>query len=219
MAGVGYFDYDALSDNECKALFEGVESRLGYYIDHSRSVLDYKDGDSFLDAGCGRGQNIKELARRYPQSVITGFDVNKGALRVIETALKDQMNAHVEVGSMIDPAYMGKYPAKMVDHVVVSHVFAFLIGQDIEETKKLRQATIDQLLRIAKKTVIIMDANLWKDGEGIELVIEQKTRCVISESLAPYFSSYLDSGEFYLTHSPEDQALIFKMNSMSILSS
>jgi ubiquinone/menaquinone biosynthesis C-methylase UbiE len=208
--GVGYFNYDALSDDKCIAIFGEMESRLGYYIDHNPSVLNYEDGDRFLDAGCGRGQNIKELVCRYPHSTIKGFDVNKGALRVIQTALKDRTNAQVEVGSIVNPTYLGEYPAKSIDHVVVSHVFSFLIDRDIEETKKLRQATIDQLLRIAKKTVIILDANIWKDDEGVELVIEQNTRCFFKESLAPYFSPYLDRGELYLALSPEDRAFIFK---------
>ena len=187
-------------------------TRLSYYIEHNQSVLDYKDGDSFLDAGCGRGQNIKELACRYPHSKIKGFDVNRGALRVIATALKNRTNVLVEVGSVVGQVYMEEFPANAVDHVVVSHVFSFLIGKDLEETKKLRQATVDQLLRVAKKTVVILDANIWKEDEGIELVIEQNTRCFISESLAPYFPASLDSGEFYLTLAPEDQAFIFKMN-------
>ena len=210
--GPGYFDYDALTDEECIDLFDGDESRLSYYIDHNQSILRYKDGDSFLDAGCGRGQNIKGLVHRYPNSTIKGLDVNSGALRVIQMALKSQTNVQVEVGSIVDLTYMGKYPENSIDHVVVSHVFSFLVARGIEETKKLRQTAIDQLLRIAKKTVIIMDTNIWKDDEDAELVIEQNTRCFFKESLAPYYSDYLDRGELYLAFSPEDKAFIFRLN-------
>jgi len=208
--GVGYFDYTALSDESRVSIFNGLSSRLAHYVDYNRTILDYKDGETFLDAGCGKGQNIKELISRYPRSVIKGFDINEGALQVVGAALKDSPNVHVELGSIVDPTYLSSYPDHSIDHVVVSHVISFLSSSSLDETRTLRQTVIDQLLRIARRTLIIMDANIWSDSGSFEVIMDQNTRCFFRESLQPYFSKYQDIGELYLMVSSDDMAFAFK---------
>ena len=209
--GIGYFNYDGLSEDERLNIYNGVKGRVAYYIEHNLSILDYKDGDSFLDMGCGQGQNIKELVSRYPNSLIKGFDVSKGALRIIQTALKKNNNVNVEEGSVIDLQYLDSYPARSFDHVIVSHVFSFLIRTDVNETRILRQKIMDQLIRIAAKSALIMDANILSGNKYPELIIEQNTRCHFRESLVPYFSKHVSKGELYAMFSPENEAVVFKL--------
>jgi SAM-dependent methyltransferase len=207
--GVGYFNYDSLSEGDRIAEFEQLGSRLAFYLEHNKVVLDFADGDTFLDAGCGKGQNIKELTKRYPNSQIRGFDVNAGALGVIQTALKDNDNVRVEQGSLADLKYLREYPDNSIDHIVVSHVFSFLADIDLSATSLLRQSILDQLSRIAKKTLIILDDNIGPTT-GFKIVIEQNTRCFFRESLSPYFEVHRDIGELYFVLSPLDQAFVFK---------
>ena len=209
-SGVGYFDYSEMSDADRAEVFASLTSRLTYYMVHNPTVLGYTDGDTFLDAGCGKGQNIKALVSCFPNSPVNGFDVNEGALRVITTATRDIPQVHVEQGSLLDFEYLEACAEGAFDHVIVSHVFSFLSGKNLAETKLLRKRLIDQLVRIADKTVIIMDSHILSDKEGIEVVIEQNTRCFFMESLASYFVDHLSRGELYALFSPEDKAFVFR---------
>ncbi|MDP8230752.1 MAG: class I SAM-dependent methyltransferase [Candidatus Gorgyraea atricola] len=209
--GLGYFDYDGLSESDCLKIYRDMESRIAYYIKHNSVCMGYENGDSFLDAGCGKGQSIKELVKYYPDSQIKGFDVNAGALRIIQIALKDKKNVKVEKGSVVDFKYLESYPAKSYDHLVVSHVFSFLTGSNIEETRKLRQVLIGHFIRIAAKSVLIMDGDILSERKEPEVIIEQNTRYFFRESLVSYFSKHALSGELYAMFSPENEAVIFKL--------
>lgn len=209
--GLGYFDYENLSSDECLKIYRQMPSRISYYIAHSPSVLDYKDGDSFLDAGCGKGQSIKELVNRYPNSYIKGFDVSREVLKIVHIALKDNKKVCVEQGSVVDFQYLESYPAASFDHVILSHVFLFLIGASIEKTKEMRQALIDQLMRIAAKSLLIMDGDILLEKDLPEVMIEQNNRCLFKESAIPYFSKHLSKGELYAAFSSEDKAVIFRL--------
>jgi SAM-dependent methyltransferase len=208
--GLGYFDYKSLSPDDYLKIYQNLTGRVSYYIAHNPAVLDYKDGDSFLDAGCGKGQNIKELVRCFPNSPVKGFDVSKEALKVIQTALKDNRNVSVEESSVSDIKYLASYPDGAFDHVIISHVFAFLIGSGINETKDIRQMIIDQLIRIAAKSLLIMDGDILSDNKAPEIIIEQNTRCVFKESILAYFLKHFSKGELYSMFSPENEAVIFK---------
>jgi SAM-dependent methyltransferase len=209
--GLGYFDYEHLSDGDRLKIYQEQEGRIAYYIKHNPTVLDYKDGDSFLDVGCGIGQNIKELVGRYPNSSIKGFDVSKEALMVIQTALRDNKRISVEVGDVVDLKYLASYPSGSFDHVVMSHVLAFLIEAGTEETRKMRQAIIDQLVRITSKDLLIMDGNILSKNDTLQVMIEQNNRCFFKESLVPYFSKHLSRGEAYGVFSPDNEGIIFRL--------
>ena len=209
--GVGYLNYDELLQDECLKIYNELSSRVAHYIKHNSTVLDYSNGDSFLDAGCGKGQNIKELIARYPNSLIKGFDVSTGALLVVQTALKGNGNVQVEVGSVVDFQYLESYPTGAFDHLIISHVFSLLIGSGVDETRKLRQTLIDHFIRIAAKSVLIMDGDILSQIEVPEVIIEQNTRCVFRESLIPYFAKHQAKGELYSMFSPENIGIIFRL--------
>ena len=58
-------------------LIEGIDSRL-------------KQGIDVLDAGCGRGHALIELARRYPASRFTGYDLCEDAIAHARTTVCDE---------------------------------------------------------------------------------------------------------------------------------
>ena len=41
--------------------YKNNHGRFGFFLKKYSAILSCKDGDSFLDAGCGLGQNIKEI--------------------------------------------------------------------------------------------------------------------------------------------------------------
>ncbi|MCX5715307.1 MAG: class I SAM-dependent methyltransferase [Candidatus Omnitrophica bacterium] len=169
--GLGYFNYEQLSPEDCIKVYQGLTGRISYYLDHNPTLLEYKNGDTFLDAGCGKGQNIKALVSRYPNSSIKGFDVSEEALKIVQTALKDNNKISAEVGSVVDFKYLASYPAGAFDHLIVSHVFAFLIGPSVEETRKIRQMVIDHLVRVAAKTLLIMDGDILSGNDTPEVTL------------------------------------------------
>ena len=208
--GVGYFNYDELTEKERSAEYLRMKSRLAYYIDDNSSVLDYRDGYSFLEIGCGKGQNIKELVQRFPSSKIRGFDPNNGALEICRTGLKGVGNVEVEIGNATDPDFWQRFSENEVDHVVISHVLSFLTAEDLAATRRLRQYIVDQLLRVADRTVIVLDSSFLVEKGEATIAIEQNTRCFLRESLEPYFANSQYKGELYVAFSLEDQSLIFK---------
>jgi SAM-dependent methyltransferase len=214
--GVGYLNYNKLSQVEYLKIYNELSSRAAHYITHNSTILHYNDGDSFLDVGCGKGQNIRELIARYPNSMIKGFDVSTGALRVVQTVLKGNSNVQVEVGSVVDFQYLDSYPTGAFDHLIVSHVFALLIDSGVDKTRKLRQTLIDHFIRIAAKSVLIMDGDILSETEVPEVIIEQNTRCVFRESLIPYFAEHQEKGELYSMFSTENTGIIFRLKNNAL---
>jgi len=215
--GRAYFNFDKLSQADCLEMYNKLTGRIAHHITHNPSILDYKDGDSFLDAGCGMGQNIKELVVRYPNSPIKGFDFSKEALRVIREGLKKNSNVSVEVGSIVDFQYLESYPNGSFDHFIISHVFSFMVGSGIDETRKLRQKLIDHFVRIAAKSVLILDRSdtILSENKVPEVAIGQlPSRCFLRESLLPYFSRHISNGELYAMLAPTNEGIVFKCRSI-----
>ena len=208
--GVGYVNFNKLSEQELLEIYDGLGGRVSYFIKNNSTVMTYRDGDTFLDVGCGKGQNIKELVTLFPNSGIKGFDVSEGALRVIQTALKNNDKIRVEIGSVTDVNYLQSYEKRSFDHVIMSHVMSILSASGIEETRKMRQETINELIRIASKTVLILDGDAFCDKKDPEFSIEQNTRGVFKESFIQYFDDHLVNGELYVMFSNESTAFLYR---------
>lgn len=217
-AGVGYVNFDNLSENELLEIYDGLEGRTAYFIQNNSTAITYRDGDKFLDVGCGKGQNIKELVMLFPNSIIKGFDLNQGALRVAQSALKKNDNIYVEKGSVEDVSYLQSYETGSFDHVIMSHVMSILIGNGIEDTRRERRKLINELIRIASKTVLILDGNCLCDDEDSGFIIEQNTRGVFKESFIQYFDEHLLDGELYIMLSPDSTAFLYKKHTEFIKS-
>jgi ubiquinone/menaquinone biosynthesis C-methylase UbiE len=210
--GRGYFNYGELSDQEKIDLYGVPRGRLEYILNNNSQILAYGDGQSFLDAGCGRGQNIKVLSEYYPNSTIRAFDISEGALSVVKLGIQNQKKIHVEVGSLTDINYLDQYSSNGFDHVLISHVFSLIMKEGEENSRKLRQNIIENLLRISKKSLLIIDSPaILKMGES-EFEIEQLHRATYKESVIPYFNEHLDQGEVYAIFSSESLGVLFKHN-------
>ena len=96
----------------------------------------------------------------------------------------------------------------------MSHAFSFLMGDSITATRELRQETINQLIRITRKNIIILDGDLIFDRIEPKLLIEQNTKCAFRESLVPYFSQSMTPWELYTASDSDsgNSACIFCLN-------
>ena len=57
--GRGYYNYGNLSKQEKLNLYGEPRGRIEYFLKNYQQTLKYEDGQSILDAGCGRGQTSK----------------------------------------------------------------------------------------------------------------------------------------------------------------
>lgn len=209
--GWGYLAVESMSEQQCRDRYDGLHGRVAYYIGRYKGALTYRDGESFLDVGCGLGQNIKELLSLFPSSELKGFDVNDATLRVIRIGSNNAGKLKLEVGSALDLAYLKSYADGSFDHVIMSHVMPHLLSENLERTRQVRQAVIDELLRIAAKSVLIMDTiRHSSDDEEVTIQLEQNNRCALVEPPARYFKKHRAAGELIMMFGPENEALFFR---------
>jgi SAM-dependent methyltransferase len=211
-SGRGYFNYGKLSEQEKIALYGEPRGRIEYFLKNYSRTLKYEDGQSFLDAGCGRGQNIKVLAEHFTNSTIRGFDISDGALSVVKLGIQNQKQFQLEVGSITDFNYMNQFSCNEFDHVLVSHVFSFIMSGGEAATHQLRQQIIDKLIRISSKTVLILGGPELLHLKEPSLKIEQLQRAVYAESIIRYFNKHLNHGEVSAIFSPESFGVLFQHN-------
>ncbi|MEO9959238.1 MAG: class I SAM-dependent methyltransferase [Nisaea sp.] len=183
--GRGYFSYADLDRTAKANLFGQPAGRVAPFIERYADLLGYADGNSFLDAGCGRGQNIKVLMDRFPSSVIHGIDFNAEAAEVITLAVDDH-RVMVCPGDLTDPETIRAIGNNAYDHVVLSHVLSIIIGDGREATLKIRSMIITELARVASKSLLIIDSHAII-SDRVQFEIEQRDRGAYVESILPYF--------------------------------
>ena len=210
--GRGYFNYENLSESQKLQLYGEPHGRLDYFIINYPQILKFRDEQSFLDAGCGRGQNIKILLDYYPNATIKAFDLNEGALNIVEKGTMSLKNISAEIGSVTDFSYLKQYSTNSFDHVILSHVFDFIMSESKSSTILIRQKIIDELVRISNGTIFILGGKeLFHFGDP-EFKIEQLQRGFFVESIVHYFEKHLQNGSIYLVFSPESTGLLFALS-------
>ena len=95
-----------------------------------------------------------------------------------------------------------------MDHVLISHVIGFLINPSINDTRATRQRIIDELVRIARRTVVVLDS--IEIGRQMSVEIEQRDRGIVHDDLTRYFDRHATGGQLYMMVSPEDAAIVYK---------
>ena len=208
--GLAYSHLVGQSDEDRCSRFHAQRGRIRYLLD-DRRIVDFADGDSFLDCGCGPGQNVAELRRAFPRSRIKAFDYNTAAVEVIKAATAADPTISVEQGDLTDPKWLAGYADGSFDHVLMSHVIGFLLRPTLEETCRERQRLVDEMIRIAARSVVILDAN-EAFRRPIRVEIEQRDRAAVHDDLCRYFEAWQSVGKVYLAPSPEGMGLVFRKN-------
>ena len=215
IGGLGYLHTENMNEAQRVALFSREVGRIRYFLDHNKSLIPYQNGDTFLDAGCGKGQNIRVISERYPDSKIRGFDFSQEAVEIVKSGTRNNPLITVETGDICDPDYLSSLPDASFDHIIVSHVIGFLCGPGTDETRELRQQIIDQMIRISSTSVMILDT--IENLPDMSVEVEQNTRCIVHDRLMNYFEKYTTagSGEVYGMFSDESSGLLYLKSSES----
>ena len=157
-------------------------------------------------------ENIKVLEEHFPNSTIRGFDISEEALSVVKLGIQNQKQFHLEVGSLTDLNYMNQFSRNNFNHVLVSHVFSFIMSGGEASTHQLRQQIIDKLIRISSKTLLIIDGPGLLHFKEPSFEVEQLQRAVYAESIIRYFNKHLNHGEVSAIFSPESFGVLFQKN-------
>ena len=206
--GRGYRNVPNLSDQERIDQFAKLESRLEAFVDNYPMMVNYIDGESFLDAGCGKGESLKFVLGRFPHSPCTGFDIDERCLEVARIGTEGCATSSLRHGSILDFHFLKSFEAKSVDHVCVCHVFSTLLSPTMDETKLSHQRIIDEFVRMSRKSIMIIDH--MSLSEHFEVKIEQLTRATICEDIASYFVKHRLIGETCVLSCQHSRAVLFK---------
>ena len=207
--GRGYSGLAPATLEEQMRRYRGQVSRLEFFVSTYPNLLQFRDGDTFLDLGCGTGQNIRMLAERYPSSHIVGYDVNSDAVMLIRKC-EPNPGVMVDVGDLTNDAWRKEALADGFDHIVMSHVFSLVFERSLTETVALRRRIISDLTDACRSSLIIVD-NFGLPGPP-RITIEQRHRATLSDDVLGYFAD-INGGLAYLVQSDRSRAVVFVKDS------
>lgn len=206
--GRGYINLENLSNQECVDQFAKLESRLQVFSDAYPMTVGYKDGESFLDAGCGKGQNLKFIFSRYPNSPYIGFDFDERCLQVARVGVEGSSRRSLIQGSILDVDFLRSFEDKSIDHICICGVFSTLLESSIQQIQRSHQKIVDEFVRISRKSIMIIDE--MSLDNVVDVKIEQLTRATVFENIASYFVKHQSSGEACTLAYNNFRAVLFK---------
>lgn len=204
--GRGYQTTAGGTPQERMARYRAGNCRLSDYVDTCSDLLDYRNGDTFADIGCGTGQNVRYLAQTFPESPIIGADLSPDAIELIRDC-EPAAGLTLTVGDVRDLGFLTSLLEPPVDHIVMSHVLSLLFADSSSQTRRLRQSIVDLLVAHSRRSIIVIDT-FGAPGD-LHIAIEQKQRAMVTDDVLSYFRSHRASGRAVLTQSDRGQAVIF----------
>jgi SAM-dependent methyltransferase len=210
--GRGYSSVSSLTSEEKIDRYSNQVSRLENFLDKYPDLLQFNDGDSFLDWGCGTGQNIRMLAQRYPKARIVGYDLNQSALDLILECERHSL-LQLGIGNLADAKFRKAALSEGFDHIVMSHVFSLIFCASLRETRILREAILNDLVSACRSTLVIID--VFGAPGPPEIRIEQRHRAIMWEEVLACFEK-LDSGRAFMISNANLRAIVFLKKSEAI---
>lgn len=138
---------------EYDALAKSYERRWRRYLDissaHTLAVLEPRDHERILDAGCGTGLLLRRIAARAPGAQLVGIDLSLAMLRQADRTVSDLVLG--DVGSL-------PFDDGSMDAVVLASVLQYLPDPDAALSEAAR------VLRPGGRVVI----TLW-DSESLRV--------------------------------------------------
>ena len=203
--GRGYSAVALAKPEERLNLYRGQSSRLEYFVDTYPELIRSRDGNSFLDLGCGTGQNIRMLAERYPSSRIFGYDLNADAISLI-LECESHPGVVVKTGDFTDDTVLSQAIAEGFDHIIMSHVFSLVLKPSLASTVAFRRRILSDLAKACRLSIVIVDTFGAAGAPSIR--IEQKQRAIVSDDILGYFSE-IEGGRAFMVESDRSRAVIF----------
>lgn len=205
-SGRAYSHLSSLTSEGRSTRYADQRSRFEPVVDILGDSLGLRNGDAFLDLGCGTGQNIHFLKRRFPDSLITGVDLNDGALKLIEEHEGSDRLVLLQ-GDLLDEHFVEQVLVSGADHIILSHVFSLLFSENRNATHAMRRDILAKLAGAARKSLTVIDS-LGAHGDfGIE--IEQRDRLLIRDNVLAHLTE-LGSGSVVLTQTKSSNVIVFR---------
>lgn len=206
--GPGYGNLRNLSIEKKKEYYLKAVSRIKEFYNSNQLLLDFKNGDSFLDIACGYGRDIKFLSEKFDNSKIDGFDINLAALEIIKAGNQNP-NVKVRQKSFVDFDFLNELKSNSYDWVFISHSLSTVFEDNYEKTLNLKRKLIKEFARVSNKGLIVLERPQEKK---FRVELEQKTRCVIFHDNTEIFPS-VNQGELYMMKAKESFAFFWKKKS------
>ena len=203
--GRGYHGTSSDSHDDRMSRYRGQVSRLSAFVGEFSDILGYEDGDTFVDLGCGAGQNIRFLSEAYPSSLIIGTDMNRDAVALI-VECEPSVNVQLSVGDMREEEFLSQTLSQPTDHIVLSHVFSLIFARSARQTCALRQRFINHVVDHARKSVIILDS--FGKQDELTISVEQKQRAYVTDDVMSYFGKH-PNGRAIMVQFECSRAIIF----------
>ncbi len=210
--GRGYMSLAAYSAHERSERYRTQRSRLQPFVDLFPDLLRFNDGDSFLEMGCGSGQNIRMLAEGYPSSRIVGYDINDEAVELVRD-FESHCGVEVETGDLTDGVFRSTVLKESFDHIILSHVFSLICAQSSGLTADLRRNIILDLARACRTSLVVIDTFGFSGPPT--MTIEQRQRAIVSDDVLAYLTG-IDTGRTVLLQVNNLRAVVFMKEELDL---
>ncbi len=205
-SGAAYKELKYLDTEQMKKQYLNNKSRLEYFYKNNNYLLGFKNGDSFLDIGCGLGGDMRFLNNKFNKSKIFGIDINPQAISIIKSG-NENLNVNAEEGNYLNIDFFDKFKSQIYDWVLSSHSINLVFNENIEKTLKLRKELVKELIRISNRGVLILTG--IHNYKRFTVELEQKSRLLIFHDLKEIFPA-VGSGELYIMQSEESLAYFWR---------
>ena len=148
---------NAYSNDDLKA--QTIKERIsnGLLNQNLTKHLNFNDGETFLEIGCGYGLNLIEIKKKFPNSGIYGCDIHSASLKSIDYFNKNNFK-NIDL-NIFDALKV--YEAKSIDHVYIMHTLTHIMDQNKSKTNLLRRNVIENMMRISRKKVFIIENKIY----------------------------------------------------------
>jgi len=204
--GRGYPSLGDLDDAAAAQRYATQGSRLRPFIAAYDHLLSYRDGQTFLDLGCGTGQNVRELLHRFPTSPVHGLDINADAIAFL-SRVEGSTRLHGKTASFADPVVLREVLAEVQpDHVVICHALSTLYADSVESTRTLFTSILAPITTSSARSLVVIDS--FAARGRYDITIEQRTRLRAAHDVLSLFDP-LGAGRAHLVNADGLQAVIW----------
>tara|TARA_B100001093_G_C26814789_1_gene1009190 strand:+ start:149 stop:949 length:801 start_codon:yes stop_codon:yes gene_type:complete len=137
--------------------FEDIRAKKTILKKSVLSLIEAKNSDTFLEIGSGVGQNLLEIRNTFRNSYLYGCDFSK-EFDYLKSKIDDCDFKYLNLKKIDSLNY---YQSKSIDHVFLSHVMEHILFDNIDDINLIRNNIFAHMIRIAKKSVILISDQLF----------------------------------------------------------
>jgi len=115
----------------------------------------HKSKVSLLEVGCEAGQNLLEINKRYPHTLLAGIDISAPGINALHNA-----NINGWVIDIRKPNAFVRFKNNSFDYILLSHVLEHILEENIQATVQTHKRIFQNLYRIAKKGIFVLTSSI-----------------------------------------------------------